>query len=95
MKFTIVYGIRGVHVVYKEILADDLNDAFAQAQVLAYEEYQKIAGKVEGCPTFCDFWHIKTTANITEVQINNRAKYGQLWEQYMRLVDSKVTACAY
>lgn len=56
---------------------------------------KKFAGKVDGCPTFCDFWYTKTTANMTEVQINNRAKYDRLWEQYMQLVDSKTTACAY
>lgn len=68
---------------------------FDQACVFAYEEYQNIAGKIDGYPTFYDFWQTKTTDNMVDVYDNNRAEYDQLWKQYVELVDSKTIAKAY
>lgn len=95
MWFDIVYGVEGINRFADTILADDLDDAYNQACVFAYEEYQRIAGKVDGCPTFYDFWQTKTTDNMVDAYENNRAEYDQLWNQYMELMDSKTFACAY
>ena len=62
---------------------------------MAYEEYQNIAGKIDGYPTFYDFWQTKTTDNMVDVYDNNRAEYDQLWKQYVELMDSKTIAKAY
>ena len=95
MWFEIVYGVRGVNQFTTEVLADSLDDAFDQACVFAYEEYQNIAGKIDGYPTFYDFWQTKTTDNMVDVYDNNRAEYDQLWKQYVELMDSRTIAKAY
>lgn len=95
MWFDIVYGVEGINRFTDTILADDLEDAFNQAQVFAYEEYEKIAGTIDGYPSFRDFWQTKTADNMVDAYENNRIEYDQLWAQYMTLMHSKTIACAY
>lgn len=95
MLFEIVYGVEGDNLHTTEIWEDNLDDAFDQAWIFAREEYDKIAGKINGYPTFSDFWKTQTTDDMFDAYDNNRAEYDQLWERYMKLVDSKIIVRAY
>lgn len=95
MWFEIVYGVEGINRFMDTILADNFDDAYDQAWVFAREEYYKIAGKINGYPTFYDFWQTQTIDNMVDAYDNNRAEYNQLWERYMKLVDSKIIVKAY
>ena len=95
MWFKIVYGVEGDNLHTTEIWADNLDDAFDYARVFASEEYYKIAGEINGYPTFSDFWQTQTTDDMFDAYDNNRAEYDQLCERYMKLVDSKIIVRAY
>ena len=95
MWFEIVYGVEGDNLHTTEIWADNLDDAFDYARIFAHEEYYKIACEINGYPAFSDFWQTQTTDDMFDAYDNNRAEYDQLWERYMKLVDSKIIVRAY
>lgn len=95
MWFKIVYGVRGVNQFTTEVLADSLDDAFDQAQIFAYEEYQNIAGKIDGYPTFTQFCENETADDVVDVYDNNRTEYEQLQKRFADFIDSKTIAQAY
>lgn len=95
MWFEIVYGVEGVNKFYYTIVADDWDDAYNQAYLFACEEYENIAGKVDGYPSFSDFWHSKTADNIIDIYENNRVEYNQLCKQYSKMRESKIIVRAY
>lgn len=95
MWFEITYEVRGVNQFTTEVLADSLDDAFEQAQIFAYEEYQNIAGKIDGCPTFTQFCESETADDVVDVYDNNYTEYEQLQKRFADFIDSKTIAQAY
>lgn len=94
MWFEITYGVRGVNQFTTEVLADSLDDAFEQAQNFAYEEYQNIAGKIDGYPTFIQFYESETADDVVDVYDNNYTEYEQLQKRFTDFIDSKTIAQA-
>lgn len=95
MWFKIVYGVRRVNLFTTEVLADSLDDAFDQAQIFAYEEYQNIAGKIDGYPTFTQFCENETADDVVDVYDNNRTEYEQLQKRFADFIDSKTITLAF